>query len=147
MKDEAPLHTFNGTGIGGNEVDRFSAQSNRTYVLRVSSYQPQQTGGYELSVVLPPSITSFSPGGGIAGTNPNGDGGTEVTITGGPGFDTVPFVYFGGGAVNIPHEQADSYVKVLVPAGATTGVLRVQTSYGEAVSSRSEEHTSELQSQ
>lgn len=88
-----------------------------------------QTASSTSSFTVIPTMTSFSPSSGSAGT--------AVTITG-TGFDATPannLVYFNGIRATLTSASATALVAT-VPAGATSGVLIV-TVNGVSVSSSS----------
>src|SRR6185295_3820615 len=72
----------------------------------------------------PPTITSFKPSGGV---------GTSVTITG-TNFNGATSVTFNVTAATFT-VTSNTEIEAIVPAGATTGPLRVTTPGGTATSS------------
>jgi RHS repeat-associated protein len=80
------------------------------------------------SVVLPPSITGFTPSGGPVGT--------VVTITG-TSFNGATSVKFNGTAAVSYTVDSDSQVTATVPSGATTGTISLTTPAGSTTSASS----------
>jgi hypothetical protein len=76
----------------------------------------------------PPTITAFAPASGKAGT--------EVTITGAR-FTGATNVTFGGVQASSFTVDSDTQIRAIVPAGATSGNIRVVTAVGAASSTAS----------
>ncbi|WP_207422174.1 IPT/TIG domain-containing protein [Desertivirga brevis] len=125
-----------------------STYSTSTTALKVNVPAGVSTGEVKISVragnttvtaadnftVLAPSITSFSPTSGVAGT--------EVTIHG-TGFTPGPYLYnnsvkFGTVVATPIIAPTDSSIKVLVPSGLTPGAMKISVtnSYGQTVVSQ-----------
>lgn len=121
-------HNNNG-GANANALIAQLPVPNRSLVVRVTTYQPNQTGYYKLSVLsLAPVISSFSPGGGFVGDT--------VNISG-HNLETVQFVTFGGGVWAVPFAQAETSLQVSVPGGALSGVLSATSANGTGSSTNS----------
>jgi IPT/TIG domain-containing protein/flagellar hook capping protein FlgD len=73
-----------------------------------------------------PAIAGFTPGGGAAGT--------QVTITGSR-FTGAGSVSFNGVAAASVSVDSDTQIRAAVPAGASTGRIRVTTAAGTGISS------------
>src|SRR5207248_976215 len=73
----------------------------------------------------PPTLTNFSP--------TTGGGGTVVTLTG-TNFTGATAVTFNGTPATIITVNSATQITVTAPNGATTGLLRVTTPGGTAVS-------------
>jgi hypothetical protein len=77
------------------------------------------------TVLLPPTIGSFTPTVGIVGT--------DITIQG-TNLSTAQTVQFSGGASAVPKNVTATSVTVSIPAGATSGAFSIQTLGGSAAS-------------
>ena len=138
---EPSVSTLAGTGDRGltngpGNVARFFAPRGIA-VSQSSAIVVADTGNHVLRrILLPPSITSFSPG--------RSAGGGSVTIAGerfdgrDPSRNTVRFARAGGGFTDAVVTFASrTQLIVAVPADAITGPLAVQTEGGSATSSAS----------
>ena len=94
----------------------FTADKN--YATSSGTDQYTVTGG-------PPSISGFSPASGAPGS--------KVTISG-PNLEKAQKVTINGAAATVLSDS-DTKINVKVPSGATTGVIKVKTPSGSAVSS------------
>ena len=79
----------------------------------------------DFTVVLPPTVTSFSPD--------TGPPGTEVTITGSD-FTGATDVTFNGSSASSFTVDSDTQVRAAVPFGATTGPISVTNAAGTGTS-------------
>jgi hypothetical protein len=95
--------------------------------LSVTTPQGTATSSSSFTVVNPPTITSFSPTSGAVGTT--------VAISG-TNFTGATAVAFNGVSATFTVSSATS-IQATVPAGATTGPLRVTTPQGTATSASS----------
>jgi hypothetical protein len=106
--------------IAGNGLYSFCLETGSTYSVSYSS--KEGTNPPELIIdmgpisTLLPTITSFSPADGPAGT--------AVTITG-EGFIGATAVAFNGKAADDFTVNSDAQINAIVPAGATTGAISV----------------------
>ncbi|MEI8083320.1 MAG: carboxypeptidase regulatory-like domain-containing protein, partial [Actinomycetes bacterium] len=85
-----------------------------------------KTQNVDLTLVTPATISGISPASGPVGT--------VVTITG-TNFTPVSTVTFNGTAVTEPTFDSATQIRATVPAGATTGKVRVTTADGVAATS------------
>ncbi|NMO18806.1 IPT/TIG domain-containing protein, partial [Pyxidicoccus fallax] len=83
-------------------------------------------GGFTVLSSAVPTVTSFSP--------TSGGAGTRVTLTG-TGFTGATSVSFNGAEVSWVYVESDTSLYVYVPTDASTGRLRVYNSQGMGVSS------------
>jgi hypothetical protein len=124
---------FNGTNAPGFQVNTAGTQITvnvpagaTTGPITVTTPGGTATSQQVFTVLVPPTITAFTPTSGVVGTS--------VTITG-TNFTNVSAVTFNG--TNAPGFQvntAGTQITVNVPAGATTGVITVTTPGGTATS-------------
>ena len=130
LHDESEVRHDNNSGVGTNAlIPRLAVTANRSFLLRVSSYQPLQTGYYTLSVrLLVPEISSFSPSGAFVGDTVNINGRY---------LDTVQYVTFGGTVATVPFAQVETNLQVSVPVGAGTGALSVASPSGTGTTTNS----------
>jgi hypothetical protein len=115
--------------IGGNGTYSFGIQSSSTDRLEYSSKEganpPELVIEKGTNPVTPPSITSFTPISGAAGT--------QVTIAG-ANFIGITGVAFNGTAAAGFTVDSNTQLRANVPAGATTGKISVTNSAGTALS-------------
>jgi RHS repeat-associated protein len=136
--DPNAVYTLAGTGErgstdGAGNVAKFNKPSG-VAVTTSGAVIVADTGNQTLrKILLGPVILSINP--------TQGSIGTSVTITGnrfderGPSFNTVRFTAEGGGAVTAAVTSAiRSQLNVIVPTGAVTGPVSVQTAGGAATS-------------
>lgn len=124
--------TYDGTpapsGPWGTALSTFDDLSpNGTWSLYVYDLREEdagEIGGWEIYFRLRPTITSFSPASGPAGTN--------VTITG-TSLTDASSVKFGGVSAAFDVDS-DSQITATVPAGASTGPITVKAPDGTATS-------------
>jgi hypothetical protein len=122
--------TFN--GIGATTFSVISATSIQATVpagattgrLSVTTAGGTASSASNFTVLIPPTITSFTPASGAAGAS--------VTING-TNFTGVTAVRFNGTGAGFTVTSATT-IQTTVPAGATTGLLSVTTSGGTAIS-------------
>ena len=122
---------FNGTSAASFTVDS-AAQIRATVPAAATSGPISVTNAIgigasssDFTVTFTPSITSFTPTGGLAGT--------EVTING-FNFSGTNSVAFNGAPASGFTEVSDTEVRATVPAGATTGKISVTTAVGTGLS-------------
>jgi choice-of-anchor B domain-containing protein len=118
-------------GIGGEGVWSFAIKNNSSDVVKYASRESSHPPVLLLDVKSPqslpkiPVITTFAPA--------TGTPGTEVTITGRNLGDTSE-VRFGGTEAENFTAHSDSLARAVVPAGATSGKIRITTAAGIAES-------------
>jgi hypothetical protein len=120
---------FNGTAAGFSVISATAIQATvpagaTTGPLSVTTPGGTATSTGSFTVLLPPTITGFTPATGPAGTT--------VTI-GGTNFTGTTAVRFNGTAASFAVTSATA-IQATVPAGATTGPLSVTTPVGTATS-------------
>ncbi|MCG8603952.1 IPT/TIG domain-containing protein [bacterium] len=94
--------------------------------ISVSNSVGTETSSSSFTVTTVPSVTSFTPISGVAGT--------QVTIVG-ANLTGASVVLFGGTAATVFNVDSDNQLTVTVPAGGNTGVISVTTSAGTGSSS------------
>ncbi|MFQ5601728.1 MAG: FG-GAP-like repeat-containing protein [bacterium] len=94
--------------------------------IRVSNSDGTGTSSTDFLVVLPPTITAFTPQEGAVGTS--------VTVTG-TNFDGVTEVAFNGVAASNWNVDSETQLRAVVPSGATTGKISLTNAAGSATSS------------
>jgi hypothetical protein len=90
------------------------------------------TSSQTFNFIPPPTITGLAVNNGTAAATGSGPVGASVVITGTNLADTVE-VKFGDVVATIGNKTATS-ISITVPAGATTGPIKVKTLGGEAIS-------------
>lgn len=126
--------------IGGVSVASFSVASDTRIVatlsakatsgtVRVTTQQGQATSASPFTVIVslgpPPTIFSFTP--------PTGEAGAEVFITG-QNIANAGLVQFGGVTAASFRVVSPTIIAAIVPAGATSGSVRITTPNGVATS-------------
>jgi hypothetical protein len=96
-----------------------------TGAVRVTTPGGTATSAADFTVLLPPTITSFSPTSGQVGTS------VVITGTNFTGTTVVSFNNLGASAFTV---NSSTQITATVPLGATTGLIRVTTPAGTATS-------------
>jgi hypothetical protein len=127
--DRTTSVTFNGLGasyaiMSATQVNAVVPTGATTGPITVTTTGGTATTTSNFVVIQPPTITGFSP--------TSGNAGTFVTITG-TNFDTTTNVYFNGASAPW-RVDSSTQVTAIVPTGATTGPISVQTQAGTATS-------------
>ena len=120
--DTAAVHSFNASQI--------SAQvpaGTITGPIKVTDSYGSVTTTTSFTVEAPPTITRFSPTSGKVG---------DTIAIAGTNFSAPLAVIFGGNVAAV-HSLAPTQINAQVPSGAKTGVIRITTSYGRALSATS----------
>ncbi len=115
--------------ITGNGTVSFGMNSASTNIAAYRSKESEQVPELvielgEETIPVPPTIVDFAPA--------NGPVGTEVTVAG-AGFATASAVTFNGSAATFAVDS-DTQLRATVPAGDTSGPIRVDNPGGFAVS-------------
>ncbi|MDZ7343173.1 MAG: DNRLRE domain-containing protein [candidate division KSB1 bacterium] len=111
--------------ISGNGTYSFGLKNASSNVVNYSSKEGPQPPvliiHIDPSTVPPPTIASFAPASGYAGT--------EVTITG-ANFEGTTRVAFNGTAATAFTVDSPAHIRAKVPVGATSGPIRIATPAG-----------------
>ncbi|MBZ5544247.1 MAG: IPT/TIG domain-containing protein [Acidobacteriia bacterium] len=123
---------FNGTSstftvASDSQINTSVPSGATTGPISVTTPGGTATSSTSFTVIVPPSISSFSPTSGFEGSS--------VTISG-AGFTGATSVTFNGLAASFT-VASDTQIKTTVPSGATTGPIGVTTPVGTATSSSS----------
>ncbi|MDO7873376.1 M4 family metallopeptidase [Hymenobacter sp. ASUV-10] len=114
-------------GFSTGAVVTFASTAGTNYLVYVAGWSDKE-GDFTIEAVctVPPVILSFAPGSGPVGT--------AVTLRG-QGLAGTTEVTFNGTVAPAFTVTSDSTLTVTVPAGASTGLVRLSTPVGAAVSS------------
>ncbi|MES2388879.1 MAG: IPT/TIG domain-containing protein [Bacteroidota bacterium] len=120
---------FNGTSavftiLNGNTISATVPTGSSTGKITVTTAGGTATSALDFTVIQAPTITSFSPAFGWVGTS--------VTITG-TNFSNASLVQFNGSNAVYTVNNAQT-ITATVPAGATTGLIKIVTPGGTAIS-------------
>ena len=123
--------TFNGVNAASFTVDSTTQitavvpAGATTGKIAVTTPGGTATSAADFTVILPPTVTGFSP--------TNGPVGTSVTISG-TAFSGATAVTFNGVSATSFTVKSATQITAVVPAGATTGKIALTTSGGMATS-------------
>ncbi|MER2999647.1 IPT/TIG domain-containing protein [Pontibacter populi] len=116
--------TYDFTIVSDSEIKVKVPTSSSSGVVRVSSNQASGIGPGSYTVVNAPVITSITPSSGPVGT--------EVTITGSNFSATTSVAIGSGSTTNFTIGNGGTEIKVIVPASASNGSIRVSSSQGSS---------------
>jgi hypothetical protein len=123
---------FNGTLASSVNVDSDSQlratvpNGATTGLISVSNSVGTGTSSSSFTVTMAPSVASFTPNSGLAGT--------QVTVTG-ANLTGTSAVSFGSTAASVFNVASDNQLTVIAPAGGSTGPISVTTGSGTGTSS------------